>query len=75
MIDYQEEGLSMFSNQVKVKIAKDLYERLARVAQAGGYADVNEFIVHILDRESAQFDDAADEAEVEKQLRGLGYIE
>ena len=65
----------MFSNQVKVKIARELHDRLARVAEAGGYADVNEFIVHILEREASQFDDAADEAEVEKQLRGLGYIE
>ncbi len=65
----------MFSNHVKVKIARELHDRLARVAEAGGYADVNEFIVHILEREASQFDDAADEAEVEKQLRGLGYIE
>jgi len=65
----------MFSNQVKIKIAKGLHDRLARVAEAGGYADVKEFIVHILEREAARFDDVDDEAEVEKQLRGLGYIE
>ncbi len=65
----------MFSSTVKVKIDKSLHERLARVAAAGGYSSTDEFIVHILEKESSKFDETADEAEVEKQLRGLGYIE
>jgi hypothetical protein len=44
-------------------------------ASAGGYSSTQEFIVHILEKEAAKFDDATDEAEVQKQLRGLGYIE
>jgi hypothetical protein len=65
----------MFSSDAKVRIAKPLYERLAAIASAGGYSSTEEFIVHILERETAKFDDAADEAEVQRQLRGLGYIE
>ena len=65
----------MFSSTIKVKIDKSLHERLARVAAAGGYSGTDEFIVHILEKETAKFDEADDEAEVEKQLRGLGYIE
>jgi hypothetical protein len=65
----------MFSSDTKVKIAKPLYERLAEIASAGGYSSTEEFIVHILEKEAAKFDDATDDAEVQKQLRGLGYIE
>ena len=65
----------MFSSDTKVKISKPLYERLADIARAGGYSSTEEFIVHILEKEAAKFDDAADDAEVKKQLRGLGYIE
>ena len=65
----------MFGADAKVKIAKPLFERLASIASAGGYSSTDEFIVHILEKEAAKFDDATDEAEVQKQLRGLGYIE
>ena len=65
----------MFGANAKVKIAKPLFKRLASIAAAGGYSSTEEFIVHILEKEAANFDDAVDEAEVQKQLRGLGYIE
>ncbi len=65
----------MFSSTVKVKIDKALYERIAEIAKGGGYSSPQEFVLHILEREVAKFDDAENEQEVEKQLRGLGYIE
>ena len=65
----------MFVSSAKVKIEKSLYEKLVRIAQSGGYSSTDEFVIHVLEREAAKFDEAADEAEVEKQLRGLGYIE
>jgi hypothetical protein len=65
----------MFRSDAKVKIAKPLYERLAEIARAGGYSSTEEFIVHILEKEAAKFDNATDDTEVQKQLRGLGYIE
>ena len=65
----------MFSASTKVKIDKPLYQRLAQIAEIAGYSSTSEFVVHILEKEAAKFDKADDEAEVEKQLRGLGYIE
>lgn len=65
----------MFSSDAKVRISKPLYERLAEIARAGQYSSTEEFIVHILEKEAAKFADATDDAEVQKQLRGLGYIE
>jgi hypothetical protein len=69
------EGNNMFGSVTKVKLAKPLYERLAAIARTGGYSSTEEFIVHILEKEAAKFDSAADDEEVKKQLRGLGYIE
>ena len=65
----------MFRSETKVKLAKPLYQRLSEIAKAGGYSSTEEFIIHILEKEASKFDDAADDAEVQKQLRGLGYIE
>lgn len=65
----------MFTSVAKVKVNKSLYDKLVRIAQSGGYSSTDEFVIHVLEREASKFDKAADEAEVEKQLRGLGYIE
>ena len=59
----------------KIKIDGALYDRLAQAAEAEGYASVDEFILHVLERETAKLEEAADEAEAEQQLRGLGYVE
>jgi len=64
----------MFGSHTRVKIDKALYNRLAAVARAGGYSSANELVVHILEREADKFA-ADDDQEVEKQLRGLGYIQ
>jgi hypothetical protein len=68
-------GCFMFGSDTKIRIAKPLYQRLAEIASAGGYSSTEEFIVHILEKEAAKFESAADEEEVRRQLRGLGYIE
>jgi hypothetical protein len=65
----------MFSSNVKVKIEKPLYGRLTNIAAVAGYSNTDEFVIHILEKEAAKFEKCADEAEAEKQLRGLGYIE
>jgi hypothetical protein len=64
----------MFAS-AKVKIDKALYRRLAEVALIGGYSSTEEFVTHILEKEIARFEDAEDNVQVDKQLRGLGYIE
>ena len=65
----------MLGSAMKVKIKRDLYERLAQAAEKGGYATTDELIIHVLEREVANLEQSKDEEEVEKQLRGLGYIE
>jgi hypothetical protein len=59
----------------KIKIDKPLFERVVQVALRAGYSSAQEFIQHLLEKAVADVEQAATDEEVEKQLRGLGYIE
>jgi len=59
----------------KIKIDKELYEKLKKVAKLAGYSSTEEFIVHVLEREVSKLDDgSSSDEEVKKRLEGLGYI-
>ncbi|HTE06808.1 MAG TPA: hypothetical protein VK824_11465, partial [Planctomycetota bacterium] len=58
----------------KVKLDKDLIARLKKVSDTAGYATVEEFITHILEKELQQFEDAESDEDIKNKLRGLGYI-
>jgi len=59
----------------KVKLEKTLYEKARKFSETAGYASVDEFVTHILERELSKIEEGGDSAEeVEKRLRGLGYI-
>jgi predicted CopG family antitoxin len=61
----------------RIKIDNDLYERAARCAREKGYSSVDEFVSHLVERALREHEakDKDEEAEIEKRLRGLGYIE
>jgi metal-responsive CopG/Arc/MetJ family transcriptional regulator len=58
----------------KIKLDKDLIARLKKVSDTAGYATVDEFITHILEKELQQFEDAESDEDIKNKLRGLGYI-
>ena len=58
----------------KVKLDKDLVQRLRRISDTAGYATVEEFITHILEKELQNFEGSESNEDIEKKLRGLGYI-
>lgn len=60
--------------KAKVKLEKELYEKIEKIAEAAGYSSPEEFIVHLLEKEVAKFEGADSEEEIKKRLRGLGYI-
>ncbi len=64
----------MFGNTVKVKIEKDLMDRIRKVADVAGYATPEEFVVHVLEKEMLHFEDAGSDADIRNKLKGLGYI-
>ncbi len=62
--------------KLKFKIDDEMKERLDKVSEAGGYSSVEEFILHIIERELNKLDPGADESEedIRKKLEGLGYM-
>ncbi len=64
----------MFGGTNKIKLDPDLLDRIKKVAEVAGYASHEEFIVHVLERELAQFEEAGSDEEIVEKLKGLGYI-
>lgn len=64
----------MFGSGNKIKIDKDLLERIRKIAEVAGYASAEEFVQHVLEREVAQFEDAESDEDITNKLKGLGYI-
>ncbi len=64
----------MFGGGNKIKLDKDLIDRVKKVSEVAGYASHEEFITHIIERELAHFEDADSDDDITEKLRGLGYI-
>ncbi len=58
----------------KVKIDKNLLEKVQKYAKIAGYSSVEEFVTHALEKEVAKLEDAGSEEEIKERLKGLGYI-
>jgi hypothetical protein len=59
----------------KVKLDRELYDRLRRCAEAAGYSSTEEFITHTLEKAAAAAAEGASEEEISKRLKGLGYLD
>ena len=62
--------------KLKLKIDNEMKDRLDKVSEAGGYSSIEEFILHIIERELNKLDPGADESEedIRRKLEGLGYL-
>jgi metal-responsive CopG/Arc/MetJ family transcriptional regulator len=60
--------------KAKVKLDKDLFEKVKKFAELSGYSSPEEFIAHCLEKEISSLEEADSEEEVKKKLKGLGYI-
>ena len=58
----------------KIKLDKELYERVKKFAKAAGYSSIDEFVVHVLEKELKSIDEGDSEEDIKKKLEGLGYI-
>ena len=58
-----------------IKLKPELWERIAKYAAKAGYSSPEEFVEHVLDRELAKLEEAQKREEVDRRLRGLGYLE
>jgi len=61
-------------NHTKVKLEKELVDKIRRYADLAGYSSPEEFITHALEKELQKLEGADSEEEIKKRLRGLGYI-
>lgn len=58
----------------KIKLDKDLLDRVKKYSEIAGYSSVEEFITHALEKELSVLEEADSEEEIRKKLQGLGYI-
>lgn len=65
----------MLGSSTSVKLDKDLFDRIKRCADAGGYSSPQEFVIHVLERELAKIEEGESDEDIVKKLQGLGYIE
>ena len=60
--------------KAKVKLDKELLEKVKKFSEMSGYSSPEEFITHCLEKEIAGLEESDSEEEVKKKLKGLGYI-
>jgi metal-responsive CopG/Arc/MetJ family transcriptional regulator len=60
--------------KTKVKLNKDLMEKVKKFAEISGYSSPEEFITHCLEKELTKIEESDSEEEIKKKLKGLGYI-
>ncbi|MEE9502938.1 MAG: hypothetical protein V3V48_12750 [Candidatus Aminicenantaceae bacterium] len=60
--------------KAKVKLDKDLMDKVKKYAEMSGYSSPEEFITHCLEKEIASIVESDSEEEIKKKLKGLGYI-
>lgn len=60
--------------KAKVKLDKDLLEKIKKFSRLAGYSSPEEFIAHCLEKEISKLEESDSEEEVKKKLKGLGYI-
>ena len=65
----------MLSSKTSVKLNKSLCERARLHAKKSGYSSLEEFVEHMLEREMAKLEEGISREEIEKKLKGLGYLE
>jgi hypothetical protein len=62
-------------DEKKIRLDKELWERVRRFAGVAGYSSPDEFVAHVLEKELAGLKAADTDENIRKKLKGLGYIE
>jgi len=60
--------------KAKIKLEKDLMDKVKKFAKIAGYSSPEEFITHCLEKEIFKLEESDSEEEIKKKLKGLGYI-
>lgn len=65
----------MFGNHHRIKLDKGLWEQVSLLAIERGYATVDEFVSHLLEREIRSHAEEPAKEKVLEKLKGLGYLQ
>jgi hypothetical protein len=57
-----------------IKVDEQLWEKIRKYSTLAGYSSPNEFVVHALEKELAQLEEADSDERIKEKLKGLGYI-
>ena len=60
--------------KLKLKLDSDIEEKLKKMASGAGYSSIEEFVLHIIEREVSAIGEAESDDELKNRLQGLGYI-
>lgn len=58
-----------------IKLNSDLWQRVEQYAKKAGYSSPEEFVEHVLEKELSKQENEESQKEVERRLRGLGYLD
>lgn len=58
-----------------IELNPDLWQRVVEYAAKAGYSSPAEFVEHVIEKELARQEKAEAQEEVERRLKGLGYLE
>jgi metal-responsive CopG/Arc/MetJ family transcriptional regulator len=58
-----------------IKLNSDLWKRVEEHAAKAGYSSAEEFVEHVLEKELAREEPDDPEGQIERRLKGLGYLE
>jgi len=65
----------MLGSSSSIKLEKDLFDRIKKVADTAGYSSPREFVKHVLEKELDKIEEGESDEEILKKLQGLGYLE
>lgn len=58
-----------------ITLKPNVWTKVKKCAEAGGYSTPQEFVEHVIEKEIARLDDADSEQEIARKLKGLGYLD
>ena len=58
-----------------LKLNSDLWKRVEQYSASVGYSSAEEFVEHLIEKELSRLEESDASQEVERRLRGLGYLE
>jgi hypothetical protein len=65
---------TVIGSRGKLRLDPDLLDRARVIWETAGYSDVSEWVTHLIEKELRVVEEAKDEAELKRRLRGLGYL-